>query len=124
MTVVERNHVVVGGREDGRPMVFAHGFGCDQAMWRHVAPSFEERFRTVLYDHVGFGGSDVGAFDPERHGSLYVYADALPEIYTALDLRDAVFVGHSVASMMGVLAAVAEPERFAALVLVCPSPCY
>ena len=124
MTVLERNHVVERGHADGRPMVFAHGFGCDQAMWRFVAPAFEDRFRTVLYDHVGFGGSDVGAFDPVRHASLRGYADDLLEICAALDLHDVVFVGHSVASMMGVLAAVAEPERFAALVLVCPSPRY
>jgi sigma-B regulation protein RsbQ len=124
MTTIERNHVVVGGRVDGQPMVFAHGFGCDQAMWRFVTPAFEDRFQTVLYDHVGFGRSDLGSFDPQRHGSLQGYADDLLQICDELGLRDIVFVGHSVSSMIGVVAAVERPEVFAALVLVCPSPRY
>ncbi|MCU4183192.1 alpha/beta hydrolase [Acidiferrimicrobium sp. IK] len=105
-------------------MVFAHGFGCDQHMWRHVAPRFEDRFRVVLYDHVGAGGSDLGAYDPVRYDSLAGYADDLLLLCREMDLRDVVFVGHSVSGMIGVLAAVAEPERFAKLVLVAPSPRY
>jgi len=122
--VVERNHVVLEGPATATPIVFAHGFGCDQAMWRFVAPAFEDRHRTVLYDLTGFGQSDVRAFDPERHGSLEGYAADLLDICRELDLRDVVFVGHSVSSMIGVLAAVQEPDRFRALVLVCPSPRY
>lgn len=105
-------------------MVFAHGFGCDQHMWRHVAPRFEDRFRVVLYDHVGAGGSDLAAYDPVRYDSLAGYADDLLLLCREMDLRDVVFVGHSVSGMIGVLAAVAEPERFAKLVLVAPSPRY
>jgi sigma-B regulation protein RsbQ len=93
-------------------------------MWRHVAPAFEDRFRIVLYDHVGFGQSDLGAYDRERYQTLGGYADDLLEICDELDLEDVVFVGHSVSAMIGVLAAVAEPDRFAGLVMVCPSPRY
>ena len=105
-------------------MLFVHGFGCDQHMWRHVAPAFEDDFRVVLFDHVGAGGSDLASWDPERHSSLAGYADDLVEIITELDLRDVVLVGHSVSAMIGVLAEQRAPERFDKLVLVGPSPRY
>jgi sigma-B regulation protein RsbQ len=122
--VVARNNVTVGGDPTGRPMVFAHGFGCDQHMWRDVAPAFEDRYRTVLFDYVGAGGSDLSAYDPERYGRLQGYARDVLDVCEALDLHDAVFVGHSVSSMIGVLAAAEAPERIGALVLVGPSPRY
>jgi len=122
--VLTRNNVTVGGRPDGQPMVFAHGFGCDQNMWRFVAPAFQDRYRTVLFDFVGAGGSDLSAYDPQRYGSLDGYATDVIEIMRPLNLRNAVFVGHSVAAMIGVLAATREPDRFGALVLVAPSPRY
>jgi sigma-B regulation protein RsbQ len=122
--VLTRNNVTVGGRPDGRPMVFAHGFGCDQNMWRFVTPAFEDEYRIVLFDLVGLGGSDWSAYDPARYGSLTGYAADVLEICRALDLTDVVFVGHSVSSMIGALAAVEEPERFARLVMVGPSPRY
>jgi sigma-B regulation protein RsbQ len=124
MGVLARNNVRVSGRSDGQPMIFAHGFGCDQNMWRYVAPAFEDRYRVVLFDHVGAGGSDLSAYRPARYSTLQGYADDVLEICRELDLDDVVFVGHSVSSMIGVLAANAEPERFAALVLVGPSPRY
>ena len=105
-------------------MVFAHGFGCDQNMWRLVAPAFEGDFQTVLFDQVGAGGSDLSAYDPDRHGSLAGYAADLVAIGAELELRDAVFVGHSVSAMIGVLASLADPALFAELVLVSPSPRY
>ena len=119
-----RNNVKLSGRADGRPMVFAHGFGCDQTMWRFVAPAFEDRYQIVLFDHVGAGNSDLTAYDPGRYGSLTAYADDVLDICRELDLRDVIFVGHSVSAMIGALAAVTEPERFAALVMVGPSPRY
>ena len=122
--VLARNNVSVGGDPLGRPMVFGHGFGCDQNMWRFVAPEFEDRYRTVLFDYVGAGASDLSAYDPERYGSLQGYATDVVEICEALDLRDVVFVGQSVSAMIGVLAAAAAPDRFGALVLVGPSPRY
>jgi sigma-B regulation protein RsbQ len=122
--VVDRLNVTVSGRPDGRPMLFAHGFGCDQHMWRHVAPHFERDFRVVLFDHVGAGGSDLSAYDPERYSTLSGYAEDVVELCQELDLREVIFVGHSVSAMIGVLASIAEPTRFAQLVLVSPSPSY
>jgi sigma-B regulation protein RsbQ len=122
--VLRRNNVTVGGRPGGRPMIFSHGFGCDQAMWRFVAPAFEDDHRIVLFDHVGAGGSDLSAYDPERYGSLAGYADDVVEICEALEVTDAVFVGHSVSAMIGVLAADRAPGRIGALVMVGPSPRY
>ena len=105
-------------------MLFAHGFGCDQNMWRYVVPRFADDYRVVLFDHVGAGKSDLSAYDRDRYSSLTGYADDVLEICEALDLRDVIYVGHSVSSMIGVLAAAKEPERFASLVLVGPSPRY
>jgi sigma-B regulation protein RsbQ len=105
-------------------MVFAHGFGCDQNMWRFVAPRFAETHKVVLFDHVGCGGSDASAFDRGKYGTLHGYAQDLVEICAALDLRDAVFVGHSVSAMIGVIAARQAPGLFSKLVLVGPSPSY
>ncbi|HKG65302.1 MAG TPA: alpha/beta hydrolase [Solirubrobacteraceae bacterium] len=124
MGVLERNNVTVSGRPDGRPMVFAHGFGCDQQMWRFVAPEFVDEYKVVLFDHVGAGGSDLSAYDPERYGSLTGYAEDVIEICRALELADAIFVGHSVSAMIGVIAAKRAPEHIGKLVLVGPSPRY
>lgn len=123
MTAIARNNVRMSGTGD-RAIMFAHGFGCDQAMWRLVAPAFEDRFRVVTFDHVGSGGSDLSAYDRDRYASLAAYADDIVEIGRDLGLQDAVFVGHSVAAMMGVLAAIRAPGLFSKLVLVGPSPCY
>jgi sigma-B regulation protein RsbQ len=122
--VLRRNNVRVSGRADGPPLVFAHGFGCDQNMWRFVAPAFEADFRVVLFDIVGMGGSDASAWSPDRYDSLDGYATDVVEILEALDLTGVVFVGHSVSSMIGALAAVRAPERFSKLVMVGPSPRY
>ena len=105
-------------------MVFAHGFGCDQNMWRLVVPAFEASHRVVLFDHVGAGQSDVSAYDRRKYATLDGYAADVLEICRALQLFDVVFVGHSVSAMIGVLAAKQDPERFKALVLVGPSPRY
>ena len=123
-TVLERNAVRVSGVPGGRPIVFAHGFGCDQGMWRFVAPDFEVDHRVVLFDQVGSGNSDLSAYDPEKYGSLRGYAADLVEICRELELSDVVFVGHSVSAMIGVLAVQQAPELFGALVMVGPSPRY
>jgi len=119
-----RHNVTVSGRADGQPILFAHGFGCDQNMWRFVAPRFEDAFKVVLFDHAGAGRADPVAYDPERHSSLNGYAEDVLGICRELDLHDVVFVGHSVSAMIGALAAIAEPDRFAKLVMVGPSPRY
>src|SRR3954463_13258908 len=100
MDVLARNNVHISGR-GGRGMVFAHGFGCDQNMWRLVAPEFENDFKVVLFDHVGAGGSDLAAYDPAKYSTLHGYAEDLVEIGRALELKDAIFVGHSVSAMIG-----------------------
>ena len=124
MDVLARNNVTVSGRPDGPPMLFAHGFGCDQNMWRYVTPAFADSHRIVLFDHVGAGGSDLTAYDGQRYSDLSGYADDVLDICRALDLAGVTFVGHSVSAMMGVIAATREPERFSSLVLVGPSPRY
>lgn len=124
MNTLLRSNVTVSGNPAGQPMVFAHGFGCDQNMWRLVAPAFEDRYRVVLFDHIGAGKSDLSAYDRGRHSSLDGYAEDVLEICAALELERVVLVGHSVSAMIGVLAAIREPERFEKLVLIGPSPCY
>jgi sigma-B regulation protein RsbQ len=121
---LSRNNVNVYGDPDGQPMLFAHGFGCDQNMWRFVWPAFEDSFRIVLFDHVGAGRSDLSAYDERRYEALAGYADDVLEICDELDLRDVVFVGHSVSAMIGVIAARRRPDLFKKLVLVGPSPRY
>jgi sigma-B regulation protein RsbQ len=121
--IIERNNIHIHGAGD-RAMVFAHGFGCDQNMWRFVAPAFEHDFMTVMFDHVGAGGSDLSVYDRVKYSSLSGYADDVVEICTELGLKDAVFVGHSVSSMIGVLAAQQAPGMFGKLVLIGPSPRY
>ncbi len=123
MSALRRNNVQIRG-SGARAMVFAHGFGCDQQMWRHVVPAFEAQFRTVLLDNVGAGGSDLGAYDPAKYTTLEGYADDLIEIIRELGLAGTILVGHSVSSMIGLIASLKAPELFSALVLVGPSPRY
>jgi sigma-B regulation protein RsbQ len=124
MDVVGRNNVTITGRSSGPTMMLAHGFGCDQNMWRLVVPVLAEHFRVVLFDYVGSGRADPLAWDPAHYSSLDGYAADVLEICDALDLHDVVFVGHSVSAMVGVLAAAREPRRFAKLVMLAPSPRY
>ncbi|MDT5294705.1 MAG: sigma-B regulation protein RsbQ [Acidobacteriota bacterium] len=121
--ILARNNVKVFGRGT-QPMLFAHGFGCDQNMWRFVTPAFEDDYRIVLFDYVGSGKSDLASYSVERYRSLDGYARDVLDICAALELREVIFVGHSVSGVVGMLAAIREPERFARLVLVSPSPCY
>jgi sigma-B regulation protein RsbQ len=118
-----RNNVHVTGA-GSRAIVFAHGFGCDQNMWRFMVPAFERDFRVVVFDHVGAGGSDLSAYDPAKYSTLEGYAADVIEILTALDVGPAIFVGHSVSAMIGVLASIRAPALFERLVLVGPSPRY
>ncbi len=119
-----RNNVVVLGPDDAPVVVLSHGFGCDQNLWRLVAPVLAADFRVVLFDHVGSGKSDMSAWDAERYSALDGYAEDVLALCRDLDLREVVFVGHSVSAMIGVLAVAADPARFAKLVLLAPSPRY
>jgi sigma-B regulation protein RsbQ len=121
--VLARHHVCVAG--DGeRILMFAHGFGCDQTMWRLVAPAFLATHRVVLFDYVGAGKSDLSAYDSCRYASLDGYALDVVEICDALQAKDVCLVGHSVSGMIGMLAAIERPDLFSSLVMVAPSPCY
>ncbi|MFD1754967.1 alpha/beta fold hydrolase [Rufibacter sediminis] len=123
MHPLERNNVKIFGKGD-QTMIFGHGFGCDQNMWRYITPSFQQQYRIVLFDHVGAGQSDLGAYDYTKYSSLQGYADDIIEICRHLDLTNTVFVGHSVGAMIGVLSAIQEPELFEKMVLIGPSPSY
>ncbi|MFE5393143.1 alpha/beta fold hydrolase [Streptomyces sp. NPDC056568] len=124
MDIDRRNNVTITGNPEGRTVVLAHGFGCDQNMWRLTVPALARDYRVVLFDYVGSGRSDLAAFSEDRYGTLDGYARDVVEVCEALDLRDAVFVGHSVSAMIGVLAAALVPERIGALIMVAPSPRY
>lgn len=123
MGILEKYNVKVSG-SGGKAIMFAHGYGCDQNMWRFVAPAFEEKYRVILFDHAGSGRADKSTYNPLRHSSLQGYADDVLAIAEELNLENAVFVGHSVSAMIGVLAAAKEPKRFDHLVMVGPSPRY
>jgi sigma-B regulation protein RsbQ len=123
VSALKRNNVQVVGNH-ARAMMFAHGFGCDQNMWRHVAPAFQHDFTSILFDHVGAGGSDLRAYNSEKYSTLAGYADDVVDIGHELDLQGAVFVGHSVSAMIGLLASLRAPGMFEKLVLVGPSPRY
>lgn len=123
MSIIHRNNVKVIGNGT-RTMLFAHGFGCDQNMWRYVAPRFGGDFRVVTFDHVGAGGSDLSAYDFQKYATLEGYASDIVEIGQELGIEDGIFVGHSVSAMMGVLASLQAPGMFSKLVLVGPSPRY
>jgi sigma-B regulation protein RsbQ len=121
--IIARNNVRVFGR-GRRPMLFAHGFGCDQNMWRFLTPAFEDDYRIVLFDYVGSGKSDWRAYNAERYSALHGYAEDIVDICAALDLKDVILVGHSVSAVIGILAAIQARRFFSALILVCPSPRY
>ncbi|MES2922390.1 MAG: alpha/beta hydrolase [Verrucomicrobiota bacterium] len=123
MDVLKRNNVVIRGRGT-ESILFSHGYGCDQNMWRFVAPAFEDGYRTILFDHLGAGASDLAAYSYDRHASLEGYADDVIEIAEELGLKNAIFVGHSVSAMIGLLAARKVPKLFKAMVLIGPSPSY
>jgi sigma-B regulation protein RsbQ len=122
--VFTKHNVRIVGADEGPTIMLAHGFGCDQNLWRLVAQRLAPEFRLVLFDHVGSGASDPAAWDERKYSSLNGYADDILDLVSELHLTDVVFVGHSVAAMFGVLATAADPSRFAKLVLLTPSPRY
>ncbi|MEJ7646124.1 MAG: alpha/beta hydrolase [Chryseolinea sp.] len=123
MDIIKRNNVKTWGKGT-TPMVFAHGFGCDQNMWRFLIPAFEQSYKIVAFDYVGAGNSQVSAYNEERYSNLNGYAQDVLEICRELELQDVIFVGHSVSSMIGLLAAIKAPQLFDSLIMIGPSPCY
>jgi sigma-B regulation protein RsbQ len=122
-SIVLRNNIRVLGNGQ-QPMLFAHGFGCDQNMWRFITPAFEDDYKIVLFDYVGSGKSDLSSYHPERYASLQGYAQDVLDVCEALELQDVIFVGHSVSAMVGLLAAIEHPGYFQKLIMVGPSPRY
>lgn len=123
MSILLRNNIHVSGK-GSTAIVFAHGFGCDQTMWRYLAPAFQDRYKVVLFDLVGSGKSDLSAYDFQKYGSLQGYADDLVEIIDEVTDSPVIFVGHSVSAVIGLLASVSAPEKFKCQIMVGPSPCY
>lgn len=123
MNIHKRNNITVTGKGD-QVIFFAHGFGCDQNMWRYVAPAFQDKYTTVLFDHVGAGNSDLSAYSFSKYDQLEGYAEDIVEIARELRISKAIYVGHSVSALMGIIAAEMAPELFDKLVLVAPSPSY
>ncbi len=123
MKAVDRNNVKVLGAGE-RTLMFAHGYGCDQNMWRHVTPAFQADYKIVLFDYVGSGHSDTSSFDRTKYSTLHGYSHDVLDIINELDLKRVDFVGHSVSSMIGALAAIEQPERFETLTMIGPSPSY
>lgn len=123
MTAITRNNATVSGNGT-QAILFAHGYGCDQNMWRYVAPAFENDYRIILFDHVGAGGSDLSSYSYEKYDKLEGYAGDIVELARELELTDIIFVGHSVSALLGIIASIQAPELFKSLILVGPSPSY
>lgn len=121
--IASRNNVNIFGNGN-QPMLFAHGFGCDQNMWRYITPAFQDDYKIIVFDYVGCGKSDLSAYNPERYASLHGYAKDVLEICEELQLTDVIFVGHSVSAMIGMLAAIEEPRYFSKMIMIGPSPSY
>jgi sigma-B regulation protein RsbQ len=123
MSIFNRNNINIVG-SGTRTMLLAHGFGCDQNMWRLIIPAFSNEYRMVLFDHVGAGGSDLSQYRRDRYDSLHGYAEDVLEIIDATGIAPTVFVGHSVSAVIGALAAIKRPDAFDKLIMIGPSPSY
>lgn len=121
--VVDRNNVKVIGQGE-KTIVFAHGFGCDQSMWSYIAPAFEEKYRIILFDYVGSGNSDLSAYQSEKYKTLQGYVQDVLDIIESMNLKDIIFIGHSISSMIGMLASIERPDYFDQLIMIGPSSCY
>jgi sigma-B regulation protein RsbQ len=123
MSIYQRNNIHIEGTA-AKTMLLAHGFGCDQNMWRFIVPSFVKDYRVVVFDHMGAGKSDTAQYRREKYDSLDGYVDDVLEIIAAVGGAPVIFVGHSVSAMIGVLASIKQPSAIERLILIGPSPCY
>ncbi len=121
--IIKRNNVNTFG-QGKQPIIFCHGLGCAQSVWQYITPSFEEDYEVILFDYVGSGHSDLSAYDPVKYNQLEGYAQDLIEVIESLNLHDVIVVGHSVSSMIGMLASLKRPQLIKKLVMIGPSPCY
>ncbi|MDQ1150871.1 MULTISPECIES: alpha/beta fold hydrolase [Sphingobacterium] len=123
MNIIKRNNVIIKGKGN-KTIMFAHGFGCDQNMWRYIYPDFEQDYKIILFDHVGAGHSDLSAYCFTKYDSLEGYASDIIEIATELDITNGIFIGHSVSAMIGLIVADLAPNVFETLIMIGPSPYY
>ena len=123
MNVLQRNNVTIKGKGE-TVMLFAHGFGCDQNAWRKITGAFADDYKLILLDYVGAGRSDISVYDKTKYNTLDGYADDILKICDELNVKDAIFVGHSVSCMVGAIASIKEPRVFKKLIFIGPSPCY
>ncbi|MHA7966958.1 alpha/beta fold hydrolase [Paenibacillus sp. CAU 1782] len=121
--ILKRNYVKVTGTGE-QTLVFAHGFGCDQDMWRHIVPAFEQNYRIVLFDYVGSGKSQLDLYDHNKYNDLKGYAQDVLDVLEALELKNTIFVGHSVSGMIGMLASICNPDYFSNIIMIGSSPRY
>lgn len=121
--IIYRNNVKINGNGE-QVIIFAPGFGCDQNMWRLVTPAFQEDYRTILFDYVGSGNSDYQAYDSSKYRELNGYAQDVIDICRSLELKEVIFIGHSVGSVIGMLASIQDPKLFKKLIMIGPSPYY
>ncbi|WP_316806398.1 alpha/beta hydrolase [Pedobacter agri] len=122
-TILIRNNVKILG-QGSQVIMFAHGFGCAQSSWKYITDAFLEDYRVILFDYVGSGQSDQNQYDYHKYSTLEGYACDVIDIIEALGLKDIIFVGHSVSSMIGMIAALQIPESFKKLIFIGPSPRY
>src|SRR5699024_7713491 len=123
--IQKRNNVTIkGNTHQSKTIIFAPGFGCDQTVWNDVTNLVENDFRIVLFDYVGMGQTDITAFDKNKYNHLSGYVQDVLDVCSSLQLRDVIFVGHSVSGMIGLLASIQHPEYFSNLIMIGPSPCY
>lgn len=121
--IMKRNNVKVMGSGE-ETIIFAHGFGCNQNMWKYIVPQFTERYKVVLFDYIGSGNSDIAAYESKKYSTLYGYAQDVLNIIEEMKLKNVIFIGHSISSMIGMLAAIQYPDYFDKLIMIGPSPCY
>jgi sigma-B regulation protein RsbQ len=121
--IIERNNINVLGRGE-QPLVFAHGLGLDQTSWSLIEPAFQDDYKIILFDHIGCGGSDLSYYDETKYSSLKGYADDLADLCEMLELKNSLFVGHSVSAMIGIIASLQQPSLFDKMIFITPSPHY
>ncbi|TVT38334.1 alpha/beta hydrolase [Hymenobacter setariae] len=121
--IIKRNNVRLIG-EGSQTLLFCNGFGCSQQIWRYLSTPLANRYRVVLFDYVGTGDSDLGAYNWQEYSTLKRYAQDVVEICRVLELHEVVLIGHSVGATIAMLAAGQAPGYFAKCVLLTASPCY
>ena len=123
-TVTMRNNVKVVGKKNAPVLMLAHGFGCDQNMWRFILPELEYHYQIVLFDYTGSGNSLLTDYTVEKYSTLEGYAKDIIDIIDELQLKAVTIIAHSVSSTIASIASLDRPKIIKKIVMVCPSPCF